>query len=190
MQVLNIHDRELRASAREVGALIDSLASPADRLWPRAVWPRMRFDRPLGVGAVGGHGPIRYAVEDFVPGISVRFRFLGPKGFDGWHGLELNAKDLETTVLRHVLSMTTHGPARLSWPLVFRPLHDALIEDAFTQAELALGLEPVPRPWSPRVRCLRWLVSRGKARPQRVLLGDAQADLSLPIARPRPDPQL
>lgn len=171
MQVLNIHERELRASAPKVGALIDSLASPEDRLWPRSVWPRMKFDRPLAVGAVGGHGPIRYTVEDYVPATSVRFRFLGPKGFDGFHALERVAKDPDTTLVRHVLSMRTHGPAQLSWPLVFRPLHDALIEDAFTQAEVSLGLEPGLRPWSLRVRCLRWLVSGGKARPQATLLG-------------------
>jgi hypothetical protein len=54
MQVLNVHERELQVGSAEVGALLDSLASENDRLWPRACWPAMRFDRPLGVGAVGG----------------------------------------------------------------------------------------------------------------------------------------
>lgn len=63
MQVLNIHEREIAAAGVAVGALIDSLASADDRLWPRTMWPPMRFDHPLGVGTSGGHGPIGHAIE-------------------------------------------------------------------------------------------------------------------------------
>lgn len=59
MKVLNVHERELRATSEQVGALIGSLASRNDLLWPRHIWPKMEFDRPLSVGATGGHGPIR-----------------------------------------------------------------------------------------------------------------------------------
>ncbi len=31
--------------------------------------------------------------------------------------------------------MSTHGLAVLSWPLVYRPMHDALIEDSLATAE-------------------------------------------------------
>jgi hypothetical protein len=31
----NVHERRFRAAAGEVGALLDSLASSDDRLWPR-----------------------------------------------------------------------------------------------------------------------------------------------------------
>ena len=89
MRVLNIHERRLAAPAAAVGALLDSLASDADALWPRSAWPAMRFDRPLGVGAVGGHGPIPYAVEEYHPGRLVSFRFLGPRGFNGHHRFEV-----------------------------------------------------------------------------------------------------
>jgi len=65
MEVLNVHERELEADPIQIGALIDSLASREDRLWPKHVWPRMEFDRSLGVGAKGGHGPIRYFVEEY-----------------------------------------------------------------------------------------------------------------------------
>src|SRR5688572_30624625 len=126
MKVLNIHERTFDFPADKVGALIDTLASPKDRLWPNGLWPRMEFDRPLGVGAVGGHGPIRYSVEEYRPGRSVKFRFSGPRGFDGYHGFFV-VPDGARTILRHTLEMTTHGPALVSWPLVFRPLHDALI---------------------------------------------------------------
>jgi hypothetical protein len=158
MRIRNVHHRELAAPAAEVGALVDSLASPDDRLWP-SNWPRMRFDRPLGPGAAGGHGPIRYVVEEHVPGESVRFRFTGPKGFDGFHRFDVSSGPGSSTVLRHTLRMTTHGAAVLSWPLVFRPLHDALIEDALTTAEESLGLPATRRSWSTRVRLLRWLLS-------------------------------
>ena len=43
MKVLNIHERELGTDRAAVGALIDSLASVEDRLWPKQQWPRMRF---------------------------------------------------------------------------------------------------------------------------------------------------
>jgi hypothetical protein len=91
MEVLNIHERAFDAESAKVGSLIDSLSSEDDRLWPRHIWPRMKFDRPLCVGAKGGHGPIRYFVEQYIPGKSIKFRFTGPKGFDGCHTFELMA---------------------------------------------------------------------------------------------------
>jgi hypothetical protein len=126
----------------------------------------MEFDRPLGVGARGGHGPIRYFVEDYAPGESVRFRFTAPRGFDGFHVYERIRTTADTAVLRHTLEMTTHGPAVLSWPVVYRPMHDALIEDSLATAEASLGQAPHIRPWSLWVRLVRWVVSRGKATAQ------------------------
>jgi hypothetical protein len=41
LKVVNVHQRLLHASPERVGALIDSLASPEDRLWPGR-WPRKR----------------------------------------------------------------------------------------------------------------------------------------------------
>ena len=163
MKVLNIHERELEAPASRVGRLLDSLASEQDALWPLHAWPRMSFDRPVGVGAVGGHGPIRYIVEAYSPGKSVRFRFTAPRGFDGFHALEVESRDPASPHLRHTLQMTTHGLARLTWPLIFRPLHDALVEDALTTAEASLERSSRARPWSSWVRCLRWGLTLGKA---------------------------
>lgn len=160
MHVLNIHERSLVAPRERVGALLDGLASPDDALWPRRLWPRMALDRPLGVGAAGGHGPIRYVVERYSPGESIHFRFTGPPGFDGWHALEVLRDDAGCSVLRHTLQMDTHGDAIFTWPVVFRHLHDALIEDALTQAESALGLPATRRQWSVWVWMLRWLLPR------------------------------
>ncbi|MBK6295860.1 MAG: SRPBCC family protein, partial [Rhodoferax sp.] len=60
MKVVNVHQRLLYAPPEQVGELIDSLASPSDALWPGQAWPRLKLNRPLSVGAAGGHGPIPY----------------------------------------------------------------------------------------------------------------------------------
>lgn len=168
MEVLNVHERELEADPVRMGALIDSLASREDRLWPKHVWPRMEFDRPLGVGATGGHGhgPIRYFVEEYAPGKSIKFCFTGPEGFDGFHGYEIVGGPEQRFVLRHTLKMNTYGLAVLSWPLIYRPMHDALIEDSLATAQVSLGLTPKIQTWPLWVKFLRWVVSGGKARSQ------------------------
>ncbi|MEU9506940.1 hypothetical protein AB0D32_11740 [Micromonospora sp. NPDC048170] len=159
--VRNIHERQLAAAPAAVGALIDSLATPDDRLWPRGQWPAMRFDRPLGVGARGGHGPIRYTVVAYQPGTRIRFEFSAPAGFRGYHEYEALRVDDRCCLLRHSLVMTTRWPAWLSWPMVYRPLHDALIEDSLDTAARHLGLaSPPSRRWSRRVRALRSLIRR------------------------------
>lgn len=157
MRVLNVHERVIAAASQPVGALLDSLASPNDRLWPHDRWPAMRFDHPLGVGADGGHGPVRYRVETYEPGRAVRFRFRAPRGFHGTHGFDVAPLDAGRTRLRHTLQMDASGPALLTWPLAFRPLHDALIEDSLDRAERSLGLRPAGARWSARVRLLRRL---------------------------------
>jgi hypothetical protein len=160
MAVLNIHERRLACSHEVPGDLIDRLASEQDGLWPRRAWPPMRFDRPLAAGARGGHGPIRYTVTDYVPGRWIRFGFTGPRGFRGFHEFAVSRAG-DRPVLRHTLAMQLQGPARLSWPLVFRPLHDALVEDSLDCAEQAItGQAGKPARWSLYVRVLRRLLRR------------------------------
>jgi len=166
MHVLNIHEREFQFPAQRVGELLDTLASLQDLLWPNDMWPRMEFDRPLSVGAIGGHGPIRYRIEEYCPGNCIRFRFLGPSGFNGYHAFQIIEISPIKTLLRHTLEMNTHGLAIILWPVVFRPLHDALIEDLLARAEVSLHKEPRVLRWSLWVRLLRWILSGGKARPQ------------------------
>ncbi len=84
MKVVNVHERELQATSEKVGALMDSLASKGDALWSKQSWPRMEFDRPLGVGATGGHGPIRYFVEEYHPGRSINFVSRVPRDSTGF----------------------------------------------------------------------------------------------------------
>ncbi|MFD6875674.1 MULTISPECIES: SRPBCC family protein [unclassified Streptomyces] len=155
MGVYNVHERVLAARRSEVGALIDTLASSDDKLWPQSDWPPMEFDRPLAAGATGGHGPVRYIVAAHVPSQWVRFAFSGPRGFHGFHEYAVLPADEDRTLLRHTLAMAVRGPARLTWPIVFRPLHDALLEDSLDRAELACtGTVARPARWSPYVRTL------------------------------------
>ncbi|GAB3492964.1 SRPBCC family protein [Amycolatopsis cihanbeyliensis] len=161
MGVVNLHTRRLPGSQGEVGALIDGLAGEGDRLWPSEQWPAMRLDRPLGAGAAGGHGPIRYRVESYTPGVWVRFRFTAPRGFDGFHEFTLRRADPGRTELRHLMVVRLRGPARFTYPLVWGPLHDAVLEDALDRAELELtGRVPAPARWSRYVRLLRGVLSR------------------------------
>ena len=95
MPVINVHERTLNASITETGKLIDGLASSDDKLWPHDRWPAMKFDRPLEVGAIGGHGPIRYTVESYKPGRYIQFRFIEPTGFLGSHRFEVEMAEHE-----------------------------------------------------------------------------------------------
>jgi hypothetical protein len=158
--VKNVHERLICASLEKVGGLIDRLASRDDALWPRDRWPPMRFDRPLGTGAIGGHGPIRYFVEAYERGRSIHFRFTAPRGFVGTHRLDVEEVATNVVRFRHVLEMRPEGAARLSWPFVFRPLHNALIEDALDCAEAYCASKIVEkREWSLWVRVLRSLLA-------------------------------
>ena len=155
MKVRNIHIRSFPVPSRAIAPLIDGLSAPGDRLWPHERWPPMRFDRALGVGADGGHGPVRYAVERYEPGRVVRFRFKAPRGFVGTHAYLVH-DDGQGSRLEHVLDIEAVGSARVMWPLVFRPLHDAAIEDSLDKAERYLtGSVRAPARWSALVRGLR-----------------------------------
>ena len=157
MKVINIHDRVIDGSVEQVGKLIDSLATPNDLLWPIDRWVPMKFDRPLGVGAVGGHGPIRYTVESYKPGHNIRFRFTEPRGFLGTHRFEVEPTADGKALLRHVIEMQITGRAFFTW-IVIRPLHDALMEDALDHAEASLGKRMSERRWSCWVKVVRWVI--------------------------------
>lgn len=164
MRIANVHSRDLPVSATRVAPLIDTLASSGDLLWPKHIWPAMRFDTPLGLGVQGGHGPVRYVVEAYEPGRSIRFRITAPSCLKGaHHGFEVIDNTGGNSQLRHCLVLECSGRAWVSWPLAWRPLHDALIEDALASAQIALNVPPVVTPWSLWVRIVRFLVSGGQA---------------------------
>lgn len=166
--VINVHERVLHAPLATVGGMIDGLGAQGGALWPGERWPPVRFRGPLAVGTSGGHGPIRYTVEAYEPGRSIRFRFTAPRGFVGVHGFEAEEIAPGEVRLRHALEMRVEGWAKLTWPLAFRWLHDALIEDAFDYAEAFVAARPVEqRRWSLWVRLLRRVARAASAKRQK-----------------------
>jgi uncharacterized protein YndB with AHSA1/START domain len=152
MRIHNVHSRELPAPAERAWELVTGLASAHDELWPVERWPTspIEFDRPLGPGAKGGHGLIRYEVERYEPGRRVVFRFARGSGLDGIHVLEVEPIDARTSRLTHTLD------TRVGWKLlplypVLRAAHDAQIEDLLDNAERAAGGSPAPPPPLPRL---------------------------------------
>jgi hypothetical protein len=167
MRILNVHRRYLPAGAEQAGALLDGLAGPGDRLWPADRWPPLRLDRPLAVGATGGHGPVPYHVQEYLPGRRVVLRFSPGFGVQGTHRLEVH-RGQGLVELCYLLEGHSHGPMVLAWPLVWQPLHDALADDLLDRAELVLtGAVARPARWSPWVRLLRRaLAARARRHPQ------------------------
>jgi len=141
--IRNVHTRDLGVPA---GPFVDRI----QELWPPA-WGKQEFDRPLGVGADGGHGPIRYHCTSFTPGESITFAF---REGHGTHTLSASG-----TVVRHELVGDFPLATRIRWALVVRWLHDACLEDLFDNFERAAGREPAaPARWSPWVRLVRRVI--------------------------------
>ena len=123
--------------------MLDRLSSPGDPLWPDT-FPPMRFDRPLGPGATGGHDSVLYSVESWTPGERVVFRFDPAIGLIGTHMLEvLPSHDANHCILRHTISAVARGSMRLQWPLAIRWLHDECLRDLLDRAETTLTGELV-----------------------------------------------
>jgi hypothetical protein len=163
--IQNVHERRLDAPAAVVGALVESLSSRDDRLWPTRRWPPMRLDRGLELGSDGGHGPVRYAVARHEPGKLVAFAFTPAFPIAGEHRCEVIACPDGGTLLRHTLEGQPRSWLRVGWPLCFRWLHDALIEDSFDRAEAQVAGEAwEPRPLSAPVRLLRRVAALAEAR--------------------------
>jgi hypothetical protein len=158
----NVHERRVAARIDEVGALLGSLGSADDRLWPVDRWIALELDRPIGVGVHGGHGSIRYTLTEYVPGRRLVFVFDPPTPLVGTHRFEVAEHPDGGSVLRHVLDAQPRGSMRLLAPLAVGWVHDAVLEDALDRAERFLGVGPArPARWSPYVRLLRRLALRG-----------------------------
>ena len=160
--IRNVHERVINAPRESLGVLLDGLGQKGDRLWPSRSWPPMVLDRPLALGAEGGHDGIYYYVSEYEPGRRVRFTFHPRTGIIGAHELGLDALDDERSRIRHVLIGRTSGAMRVMFPAAVEPLHDVVIEDLFDNAEReTTGTVIRPATWSPRVRVLRRL-ARGR----------------------------
>jgi hypothetical protein len=158
MAVRNVHRRILPVSPKKAEALLRSLASHEDRMWPGDRWWPQRFDGGLVPGSKGGHGPVKYMVESVAPR-SVVSRFPRRGWFRGTHRFDVHAHPSGSELV-HTLEGRLHGVGWLLWPLAVRWLHDALLEDVLDRAESAAGTPPAtPARHSAYVRFLRrrWL---------------------------------
>jgi hypothetical protein len=152
--IRNVHEREYPVDPARLGELLDQVAGPGSPLWPVDKWPPMILDRPLSVGADGGHGPIRYRCTAYVPGRRAEFTFAPGFIAAGTHTFEV----LDRGALRHTMIVRLRGAGRLLWPLAIRWLHDACLEDLLDHAADSLGHAPAtPARHSPLVRLLRRL---------------------------------
>jgi len=135
LKVLNIHKRTLNQPKSKVTELLKTLSTENDRIWPNEKWPEIKFKSGIQVGAKGGHGPIRYSVEEYNPKEIIQFRFSKPKGFNGVHKFEIKELDNGNTEIKHTIDMNTTGKGTLIWTFAIRSLHNALIEDLFDKLE-------------------------------------------------------
>ncbi len=159
MKFTSINERFVAVPAAVLAEAMSTLSSKDDRLWPIGGWPRMRLDQGLEPGSKGGHGPIRYCVEVHEPGRFVQFRFLPATGFGGVHWFESISVG-DRVCLRHVVAGEATLGGWLRWRLVFGPLHEALIQDAFDRAEsLSEESSVARRRHSLYVRLLRRLLA-------------------------------
>lgn len=167
MKIESLHERRFKTKADSVGNILDTLSGPEDQLWPRETWPPMLLDRGLTPGAKGGHGVVRYDVEEYAPGRRAIFRFDGTgltADLDGRHYFEVIPRN-EYVILRHVIDAEGDFKAWLKWKVVIEPLHDALLEDALDRTEMALnGAVARPARWSSRVKVLRNLLAKKRRR--------------------------
>jgi hypothetical protein len=171
MKIDNQHERSFNVQIDSLGGILGTLSGPNDRLWPRDNWPPMLLDENLKLGAKGGHGPVRYHVDEYVPGRRAVFRFDGTgltAGLDGRHYFEIIPRN-NHNVLRHVVDAECDLRAWLKWKIMIEPLHDALLEDALDLAEQTLeGGVSRPARWNLWVRFVRRIMAKKRHRAEQV----------------------
>ena len=110
MTICNVHQRQFTAEPARLGDLLDHVAESNNALWPSPAWPPLQLDGPLATGTTGGHGMIRYKVEDFEPGRRVVFRFDPSMSLVGTHTLAvLPGSAPRSAILRHEIRARATG---------------------------------------------------------------------------------
>lgn len=158
MLIVNTHERLLPCHINSAEFLIDDFAKNSADLWPSSLWPRESFDRPLQLGALGSHGGTQYIVDCYEPGRYVKFKFLKPKGYNGYHEFSL-VECGENTLIKHTVEFKTNLFASLTWRYIIQWVHDSLIEDAFDCAQTSIGSPPKKsHQWPKRVYFFRHML--------------------------------
>lgn len=169
MRITNVHERTIAVPADRLGELLNTIASDNDMFWPHENWSAIRFDRPLQVGATGGHGTGPYTITSFTPGRRIRFDFVGG-GRHGFHEFEIRPLVGGGSLLRHSLDAQLPLRRLYFWYAMIRPLHDALLEDLLDKVEGQVGRVVQPQIWSRRVVRLRR--QRGMRAEKRVICAE------------------
>lgn len=155
MKVTNIHYRIYNVSIKKITELFNTLSSKRDMIWPVEKWPKMIFKDGIKVGASGGHGPIRYVVEEYNSKELIQFRFTKPYGFVGTHRFEIKELPNNQTKVTHVIEMNTQGIGSLIWLFAIRSLHNALIEDCLDKIGNNFNKTKVSTKWNWYVKLIR-----------------------------------
>ncbi|VAW13661.1 hypothetical protein MNBD_BACTEROID03-124 [hydrothermal vent metagenome] len=106
-------------------------------------------------GSKGGHGPIRYSIEKYIPNEFILFRFIKPTGFNGIHKFEIIELKNGKTELKHTIDMDAVGKGLFTCNLAIRTLHNALLEDALDKVENQFLTEKRKTEWTIWVKILR-----------------------------------
>jgi hypothetical protein len=158
MKVLNIHKRTFNQPKEKLGELLEALSTKNDKIWPYEKWPAMRFKKGLKEGSKGGHGPIRYTIEKFVPNEHIQFKFYKPNGFNGVHRFEISELGNNKTELKHTIKMDVVGFGIFNWIIAIKPLHNALLDDALNKVENHFLSNSPKTEWNIWVKILRKLL--------------------------------
>lgn len=158
MKIINIHTRVINQPLDSISGILDTLATPDDKIMAFTKWPAMKLDKGLVVGSKGGHGPIRYTVVEYIERQLIKFEFSKPKGFNGFHSFEFFALDDKNTKIKHTIDIDAVGTGLLSWWFAVRWLHDALLEDSLDKIENLFTEKMTSSKWSLWVRFLRGIL--------------------------------
>ena len=158
MQVKNIHSRIIHQPKYKIVELFETLATKEDKMLATDKWPPMKLKDGKKAGSKGGHGPIRYTVQKYLPGEYIEFKFTKPEGFDGTHKFEILEIANDKTEIKHTIEMNVRGSGIITWTLAIRWLHDAYIEDAFDKVENHFFTTKKKTEWSIWVKILRYVL--------------------------------
>jgi len=155
MKIINTHNRIIHQPKEEISKILDSLTTNNDQLWPKENWPPMIFRKGLTEGAIGGHRPIKYSINKYIPGSLIEFDFMKPDGFFGIHKFEITEIENDKTEIKHTIDMTVSVKGIFIWYIAFKWLHDALLEDCLDKAENNFLTEKKKTEWNLWVLFLR-----------------------------------
>jgi len=160
--VINIHKRIINQPKEKISELFRTLATENDKILNTNKWSPMKLNNGKTIGSKGGHGPIRYTVQKYIPNDYIQFEFTQPKGFNGTHYFRITELEENKTEIKHSIEMNTTGTAILTWSIAIHWLHNAFMEDAFDKVENHFLTEKKKTEWSVWVKILRWILKPKK----------------------------